>query len=114
MATIIGAILLLQGKARQPLRPEEVLKNHRISESEELMHGRRDLDKNSFESKDCNLGSLLLRAFSYFLFIKHSLHQYSHLLVFVWPSTNTGKSSSLFLPQLLQIGLLLVIDVSVT
>jgi hypothetical protein len=77
------------------------------------MHGRRDLDKNSFESIDCNLGSLLLRAFSYLLLIKHSLHQYSHLPAFVWPSTNTGKSSSLFLPQLLQIALL-VIDVSVT
>jgi hypothetical protein len=52
-----------------------------------------------------------IRAFSYFLFIKHSLHQYSHSLTFVWPSTNTGNSSSLFLPQLLQIPLFAV-DIS--
>jgi hypothetical protein len=54
-----------------------------------------------------------IRAFSYFLFIKHSLHQYSHSLTFVWPSTNTGNSSSLFLPQLLQIPLFAV-DISMT
>src|SRR3712207_2334448 len=41
-------------------------------------------------------------ALNYLLFIKHSLHQYSHLPAFVWPSTNTGKSSSFFLPHLLQ------------
>jgi hypothetical protein len=35
------------------------------------------------------------------------------LPAFVWPSTNTGKSSSLFLPQLLQIPLL-AIDITVT
>ena len=54
-----------------------------------------------------------IRAFSYFLFIKHSLHQYSHSLTFVWPSTNTGNSSSLFLLQLLQIPLFAV-DISMT
>jgi hypothetical protein len=54
-----------------------------------------------------------IRAFSYFLFIKHSLHQYSHSLTFVWPSTNTGNSCSLFLPQILQIPLFAV-DISMT
>ena len=54
-----------------------------------------------------------IKAFSYFLFIKHSLHQYSHSLTFVWPSTNTGNSSSLFLPQLLQIPLF-SLDISMT
>jgi hypothetical protein len=54
-----------------------------------------------------------IRAFSYFLYIKHSLHQYSHSLTFVWSSTNTGSSSSLFLLQLLQIALFAV-DISMT
>lgn len=49
----------------------------------------------------------------YFLFIKHSLHQYSYSLTFVWPSTNTGNSSSLFLLQFLQIPLFAV-DISMT
>ena len=50
---------------------------------------------------------------SYFLLIKHSLHQYSHFPALVWSSTNTGKSSSLFLAQLLQIPPLLILDISV-
>lgn len=52
-----------------------------------------------------------LWASGYFLLLKHSLHQYSHLPAFVCPSTKTGKRSSLFLPQFLQMPLLLMIDI---
>jgi hypothetical protein len=71
------------------------------------------LDKNSFESEVPISAVYYFEPSSYFLFIKHSLHQYSHSLTFVWPSTNTGNSSSLFLTQLLQI-LLFAVDISMT
>jgi len=71
------------------------------------------LDKNSFESEVPISAVYYFEPSSYFLFIKHSLHQYSHSLTFVWSSTNTGNSSSLFLPQLLQV-LLFAVDIAMT